>query len=251
MQEIMHGQVCKRDVCCGFHSKQCSSSPALMKCTEQVKGTSSVLIYLNLPAEDQYQILIPEREITDVTFDHVRSVPTHRTPLVVCWQFGIEAVQPLQLWSQSASSSEKLFPVCFLPQWHYGYGFFQLLHCSCSGREHGDHELHLELGKFRSLLQMWFVPKNAWREMINKERLLMCQWDAMFLTKSRGGTSGESGTKGTNVMFSNYHLPAQAAVWFMTNQVMKQWVLIINSMPMIYGSWTTCSKHSLIILNNK
>lgn len=93
-------------------------------------------------------------------------------------------------------------------------GFFQLLHGSCSGREHGDHELHLELGEFRSLLQMWVVPMNTWRERRNKERLLMCQWDAGFLTKSRGGTSGESGTKGTNVKFSNYHLPAQAAVWF-------------------------------------
>lgn len=34
-----------------------------MKSTDQqVKGTTSVLIYLNLPAEEQYEILIPERE---------------------------------------------------------------------------------------------------------------------------------------------------------------------------------------------
>lgn len=62
VQEIMHGQVCKRDVCCGFCSKQCSS-PALMKSTDQqVKGTASALIYLNLAAEDQYEILISMRE---------------------------------------------------------------------------------------------------------------------------------------------------------------------------------------------
>lgn len=62
MQERMHGQVCKIHVCCGFCSKQ-RSAPALMKSTDQhVKGTSSVLIYLNLPVEDQYEILIPERE---------------------------------------------------------------------------------------------------------------------------------------------------------------------------------------------
>lgn len=197
-----------------------------------------------------WNINLYEREITDVTFGHVRSVPTCRTPLVVCWQFGVQAVQSLKLWSQSASSSEKLFPFFFLPQWHYCYGFFQLLDGSWSGREHGDHELRLELGNFRSLLQMWFVPMNTWRERINKERLLMYKWDAVFLTKSSRGAGGESDTKGTNAMFSNHHLPAQGVI-YMTNQVSKQWVWIINGVPMIYGSRTTCSKRSLIILNNK
>lgn len=52
----------RRDACRGSRSKQCST-PALKKSTDQqVKGTSSVLIYLNPPAEDQYQILIPVRE---------------------------------------------------------------------------------------------------------------------------------------------------------------------------------------------
>lgn len=172
-----------------------------------------MLIYLNLPAEDQYEILIPVREKLLMWPLTISEVCPHGGFL---WWFA-DSLEYRQYSPYSWEVSLHLhlrssFLFFCLPQWHYCYGSFQLLNGSCSGREHGDHELHLELGKFRSLLQMWFVQMKTWQERVNKERLLICRWDTV--TKSSRGASGESGTKGTNVIFSNYHLPAQGAMWF-------------------------------------
>lgn len=173
-----------------------------------------MLIYLNLPAEDQYEIWIPER---------AKLLMWPLTMSEVCPHIGllgwfVDSLEYRQYSPYSCEVSLHLHQRSSFLYFFFHNNIIAMVFFSSSmaaaQAEYGDHELHLKLGKFRSLLQMWFVQMNIWRERINKERLLMCKWDAEFLIKSSRGAGGESDTKETNAMFSNYHLPAQDAVWF-------------------------------------